>query len=96
MNSQYVRAYMRQFNFSMHKTAMGVLVQKMLKPDFAGVLFTKHPVTGDENVLFVEIVRGIGESLVSGKKEPVRLVVRRDDFNIDNIYGDDKDIKFLY
>ncbi|MBN2411876.1 hypothetical protein JXQ31_09290 [candidate division KSB1 bacterium] len=95
MNSRYVRAYMRQFNFSMNKTAMAVLVQKMLKPDFAGVLFTKHPVTGDENVLFIEIVRGIGESLVSGKQEPVRLIVRRDNHTIDKIYGDKKDIQYL-
>ena len=96
MNSHYVRTYMRQFNFSPRRTAMGVLVQKMLKPDFAGVLFTKHPVTGDENVLFIEIVRGIGESLVSGNKEPVRLVVRRENFTIDKIYGDEKDIQFFH
>ena len=51
MKSGNVHTYMQQFNYSMKKASMGVLVQKMLKPDFAGVIFTKHPVTGDENVL---------------------------------------------
>jgi len=95
MNSGYVHAYMQQFNYSMKKASMGVLVQKMLRPDFAGVLFTKHPVTGDENVLLVEIVRGIGELLVSGKQEPVRIIVRRIDKTVDKIYGNDDDIQYF-
>lgn len=95
MYSKNVQAYMRQFNFTLKNAAMGVIVQKMLMPEFAGVLFTRHPVTGDDKVVLVEIVRGIGESLVSGACEPVRLVIQRDDPSILKIYGREEDIQFL-
>ncbi|HPG37803.1 MAG TPA: PEP/pyruvate-binding domain-containing protein [bacterium] len=95
MRSGHVQAYLRQFNFSQKRSAMGVIVQKMLQPDYAGVLFTRHPVTGDEKIILIEIVRGVGESLVSGANEPVRLLVERDEpLNI-KIYGREEETLFL-
>jgi pyruvate,water dikinase len=51
---------------------IAVIIQKQLKPDIAGVLFTRDPVTG-ANEHVIEYVEGMGESLVSGKKDPIRV-----------------------
>ncbi len=50
-----------------HRTvSMAVVVQRMVAPDAAGVLFTAHPVTSNRRVATVEAVFGLGEALVSG------------------------------
>jgi pyruvate,water dikinase len=48
---------------------MGVVVQALVEPEVAGVLFTRHPVTGaDERV--IEATWGLGESVVQGLVTP--------------------------
>ena len=45
---------------------MAVVVQQMVFPQAAGVLFTADPVTGSRKVASVEAIFGLGEALVSG------------------------------
>jgi phosphohistidine swiveling domain-containing protein len=52
---------------------IAVVVQEMLKPKYAGVLFTKDPIGGTEKFV-TEYVEGLGESLVSGQKDPKRII----------------------
>jgi pyruvate,water dikinase len=50
---------------------MGVVVQRLLDPEVAGVLFTRHPLTGaDERV--IEATWGLGEAVVQGLVTPDR------------------------
>jgi pyruvate,water dikinase len=50
-----------------HRTVhMAVVVQQMVFPHAAGVLFTADPVTGHRKITSVEANFGLGESLVSG------------------------------
>jgi phosphohistidine swiveling domain-containing protein len=51
---------------------VAVVVQEMLSPSYAGVLFTKNPVS-DEKKFITEYVEGLGESLVSGAITPQRI-----------------------
>ncbi len=48
------------------KVRMAVLVQRMVSPRAAGILFTADPVSGHRKVSSIEAVFGLGESLVSG------------------------------
>ena len=45
---------------------MAVVVQRMVFPDAAGILFTADPVTSNRKVASVEASFGLGEALVSG------------------------------
>jgi phosphoenolpyruvate synthase/pyruvate phosphate dikinase len=45
---------------------MAVVVQRMVIPQAAGILFTADPVTGNRKVASVEATFGLGEALVSG------------------------------
>ncbi|NND92517.1 MAG: hypothetical protein HKN42_16780 [Granulosicoccus sp.] len=46
----------------------GVVIQKMVPAEFAGVMFTEHPAT--TGAMMVEMVTGLGEELVSGNVTP--------------------------
>ncbi|MGD0018996.1 MAG: rifamycin-inactivating phosphotransferase [Candidatus Limnocylindrales bacterium] len=48
------------------KVQMAVVVQQMVFPQAAGILFTADPVTGNQKVASVEASFGLGEALVSG------------------------------
>ncbi|HEU4628630.1 MAG TPA: rifamycin-inactivating phosphotransferase [Gemmatimonadaceae bacterium] len=45
---------------------MAVVVQRMVAPRAAGILFTADPVTGNRKVASIEATFGLGEALVSG------------------------------
>jgi rifampicin phosphotransferase len=51
-----------------HRTVhMAVVVQRMVVPQAAGILFTADPVTSNRKVVSVEATFGLGEALVSGR-----------------------------
>lgn len=53
---------------------IAVVVQQMLIPDYAGVLFTVDPVSGAQHFV-AEYIEGLGEELVSGRVDPTRIVL---------------------
>ncbi|MBB6730027.1 PEP/pyruvate-binding domain-containing protein [Cohnella zeiphila] len=57
---------------------MAAVVQEMADADISGVLFTRHPVTG-EDVRLIEAGWGLGESVVAGRIVPDRCVFPRGD-----------------
>src|SRR5438105_3925364 len=58
------------------KVHMAVVVQQMVFPQAAGILFTADPVTGNRKVASVEASFGLGEALVSGLVNPDVYKVR--------------------
>lgn len=64
------------------RTYMSVTVQKMVNSRASGVMFTLHPVTGDENLIVIEGSWGLGESVVGGKVTPDEYVVDRSTMNV--------------
>jgi pyruvate,water dikinase len=65
-NKENVRAY-EEYSGRKLK-GMGVIVQQLIEPDFAGVIFTRSHLK--EGHLLVEFVEGHGEKLVSGESTP--------------------------
>ena len=59
-------SYRLRNGFHHRRVHMAVLVQQMVFPEAAGVLFTADPVTGNRKVAVVEATFGLGEALVSG------------------------------
>jgi phosphoenolpyruvate synthase/pyruvate phosphate dikinase len=56
--------------------AMAVVVQALIPAEVSAVVFTRHPVTGRDDVL-INAIRGLGEPLVSGTATPETIVVER-------------------
>ncbi len=71
VDRQASRAYREYFMDGENVAKMSVVIQKMLNPKFSGVYFSKDPRgINDEDLL--EVVEGLGEELVSGRKTPQR------------------------
>ncbi|WP_437756251.1 rifamycin-inactivating phosphotransferase [Sorangium sp. So ce1389] len=58
--------YRVQHGFDHRKVHMAVVVQKLVVPQAAGILFTADPVTSNRKVSSIEAGFGLGEALVSG------------------------------
>lgn len=58
--------YRMQNGFGHRKVHMAVVVQKMVFPQAAGILFTADPVTSNRKILSIDAGFGLGEALVSG------------------------------
>ncbi|WP_396610363.1 phosphoenolpyruvate synthase [Haloferax sp. S1W] len=69
--------YRNRKGFPHDKVDIAVVVQQMVDSEKSGVMFTRHPSTGDEQVI-VEAAWGLGEAVVSGTVSPDNYVVSRE------------------
>ena len=73
---------------------MGVVVQVLIEPVAAGVLFTRNPITGAEERM-IEAAWGLGEAVVNGAVVPDRVRLDPSGRVLDATAGE-KDIKVWY
>lgn len=64
--SDRVKSYSKSNNLD-DNHEMAVVIQKLIKADIAGVIFTVDPITGNQSKMIGNYVHGLGESLVSGE-----------------------------
>ena len=69
--------YRLQNEFDHRKVYLSVIIQKMIFPDAAGILFTADPVTGNRKVLSIDASFGLGEAMVAG-------LVNADNYKVSN------------
>ena len=58
--------YRMQNGFDHHKVQLSVVIQKMIFPHAAGIMFTADPVTSNRKIVSIDSSFGLGEALVSG------------------------------
>jgi pyruvate,water dikinase len=71
-------SYRLRNGFDERKVSMGVVVQQMVFPRAAGILFTADPISGHRKLASVEASFGLGEALVSGLVNADVYKVRED------------------
>jgi rifampicin phosphotransferase len=59
-------SYRMQNGFDHRQVHLAVVVQKMVVPQAAGILFTADPVTGNRKVVSIDASFGLGEAVVAG------------------------------
>jgi pyruvate,water dikinase len=77
-DSAQVAAY-RERQAAAGPGGMAVVVQEFIAGDWSGVTFTANPVSQLLGEVVINVVPGIGESLVAGEVNPEEVVVRRAD-----------------
>jgi phosphohistidine swiveling domain-containing protein len=61
------------------RAKMGIIIQEMIAPLFAGVSFTDSLSETGENAVLIEFVDGLGDKLVSGRANSHRVTIPYDD-----------------
>jgi pyruvate,water dikinase len=73
--SETLQPYMKKLGETGKELKMAVLVQKMVPPQISGVVFSKNPITGLDEVV-IEAVHGLGEALMQDGITPARWIYR--------------------
>ncbi|OUJ18166.1 Phosphoenolpyruvate synthase/pyruvate phosphate dikinase PpsA [Methanonatronarchaeum thermophilum] len=73
--------YREKQNFEHSKVNIAVVVQRMVNAEKAGVIFTSHPTTGEDDVI-IEAGWGLGEGVVSGSVSPDHYIINKKGFEI--------------
>ena len=84
-HSQGAKAYRAKLGIT-ERPRTAVTLQKMVFPDCAGVMFTRHPVTGADEIV-IEASWGLGEAIVEGLVIPDRFRFAKDGALSEKIAG---------
>ncbi len=57
-------------HFPHREVALSVVVQRMVKPDVSGIMFTADPLSENRTIISIDASFGLGEAIVSGKVSP--------------------------
>ena len=68
--------YRMQNGFEHHKVYLSVVIQRMVFPHAAGIMFTADPVTSNRKIVSIDAGFGLGEALVSGLVNADNYTVR--------------------
>lgn len=75
-HSERVRAYSEAKGMSAaHEIA--VIIQRLVRAEVSGVMFTAHPVTGQRDQAMISAAWGLGEAIVGGLVTPDTLIVEK-------------------
>lgn len=60
----------------------GIVLQRMVTADFSGVMFTKNPVSNNNDCIVIECVTGVADKLVDNRVVPDRFFVNQEKMEI--------------
>jgi pyruvate, water dikinase len=84
--SESALAYRRRLGLA-GRPRMAVVVQELIDADSAGVLFTRNPIDGADEIV-VEAAWGLGEAVVAGLITPDRFRIARDGAVLERVTGE--------
>ena len=77
-----VTAYRHNKDFDQNVIGIAVVVQKMIEPDVAGVMFVGNPINARADEIVINASWGLGEAVVAGIITPDEYIVARDSLKI--------------
>jgi pyruvate,water dikinase len=81
-HTERAMAYKVKHSISEKDETIPVIIQQMIPSDTSAVVFSKNPVNGNTNEIYINATFGLGESLVDGTVNPDTYVVSKDDLKI--------------
>lgn len=70
MFSEIILSYLLDREIVVDDLKMAVVIEKMVASEYSGICFTIDPVTGNDKEMLIEVAKGLGENIVSGKVKP--------------------------
>ncbi len=88
--SAHALAYRQRHGLATTAIQMAVLVQQLIPADLSAVVFSAHPVTGQQDEVVINASWGLGESIVSGTVTPDTWLVHKRDLTVVEVRLADK------
>jgi pyruvate,water dikinase len=70
-----INSYLRKSGLNFSNIQMAVLIQQMVEAEVSGVVFTKNPMNGRDEII-IEAVSGFGDTLLQGGVNPYRGIYK--------------------
>ena len=70
MYTETILSYLLNNKISLDDLKMSVIIQEMVNSEYSGICFTINPTTGNDTEMLIEVSKGLGENIVSGKTAP--------------------------
>jgi pyruvate,water dikinase len=71
-------AYRERIGLAHQEATMAVLIMPLVASQISGVAFSRDPISGRDDRMLIHAVRGLGESLVSGRTTGDEMVLEED------------------
>jgi len=86
--------YRAKQGFDDHSVNIAVVIQQLVHSEKAGVMFTSHPITGEQKTI-VEGSWGLGEAVVSGTVSPDNYVFDQQSEKVAEVYIANKKVEII-
>lgn len=83
--------YRKEINLDSRRSAMSVLIQVMEPRPVSGLAFTADPVSGQRDVIIIEVIRGSLDLLVDNIEEPKRFRIEKENARVLPSTGEGED-----
>jgi len=70
MYSETILSYLVDNRINASELKMAVIIQEMIDSEYSGICFNINPMTGNDKEMLIEVGKGLGENIVSGKVSP--------------------------
>ncbi|MDQ2086088.1 PEP/pyruvate-binding domain-containing protein [Herbivorax sp. ANBcel31] len=77
-------SYRSKQNMVNSDLAHGIVVQKLIKSEKSGIIFTANPVNGKRDEVLINSSWGLGEAIVGGEVNPDQWVISKKTFKVTN------------
>ena len=82
VHQKHLKFYSKSTQQSTLDNKIAIIFQRQIESQVSGVLFTKHPLMGQDSAMLIELVKGSCDNLVSGRVAPTQIVVNRETLEI--------------
>ena len=69
--------YRMQHEIDQEAVSLAVVVQELIPAEFAGILFTANPISGQRDEVVINAAWGLGEAIVGGKVSPDTVMAEK-------------------
>lgn len=84
--------YRHEKKIKNNKSAIALVVQKMVESESSGVMFSADPVTNDKSKIIIEAIFGLGEYIVQGRVTPDHYEIDKKSFAISKKIKNSQDV----
>ena len=77
--SEKAMSYRFKNNLLSREFGAAIIIQKMIDPDYSGIIFTTNPLTNDANQTLITITRGVSHRDTLGDQNSIDIIVDKND-----------------
>jgi len=84
----YDNVAVQKYSANSEQFSYGIIIQEMIRSEFSGVIFSHNPFDVEKEEIFINLIPGLGENLVSGKDIGIGITVDGTKIEFQNIEED--------